>query len=128
MLKLNAKLKNEILNHVGEDAKREVCGILAGQGDKIAKIYKMRNTAETPALCYFMDPKEQFKVMKEMRAAGQEMLAIYHSHVESESYPSKTDVELAYYPEAFYVIISPKGMRAFRIVENKITEEEIKII
>ena len=40
--------------------------------------------------------------MREMRAAGLELLGIYHSHPNGENEPSPRDVELAYYPEAAY--------------------------
>jgi proteasome lid subunit RPN8/RPN11 len=58
------------------------------------------------------------------------MVGIYHSHTESEAYPSGRDLELAFYPDAYYIIISLKdkknpSIRAFRIVEGKISEEEI---
>jgi proteasome lid subunit RPN8/RPN11 len=70
--------------------------------------------------------------MKEIRNNSEEMLGIYHSHVASEAYPSSHDVELALYPEVSYVIISIKdkknpSIRSFKIIEGKITEEELKI-
>lgn len=79
-----------------------------------------------------MEPKEQLKVMKEIRDSKLSMIGIYHSHLESEAYPSSRDVELAYYPEVSYIIISIKDrdkptIRSFNIVEGEIREEEIKI-
>ncbi|MGH7228978.1 MAG: Mov34/MPN/PAD-1 family protein, partial [Nitrospiraceae bacterium] len=35
-----------------------------------------------------------------------DLAAIYHSHTHSRAYPSATDIGLAYYPEAAYIIIS----------------------
>lgn len=127
---LSQKQREEIIQHARDSAPYEACGILAGRNNKVEKIYKMANTADNPQMCYFMDPKEQFKVMKEIRNSGIEMLAIYHSHTGSEAYPSARDIELAFYPEAVYVIVSlqdinsPK-LRAFKIREGKIQEEEI---
>ena len=91
----------------------------------------MTNTYKSPTT-YFMHPKEQLKVMKEIRNASLEMVGIYHSHVASEAYPSAHDAELAFYPETSYVIISLKdkdnpSMRSFQIKEGQISEEEIKI-
>ena len=70
--------------------------------------------------------------MKEIRNKGEEMIGIYHSHVASETYPSSHDVELALYPEVSYVIISIKdkknpSVRSFKIVEGKITEEDLEV-
>lgn len=133
MLIIEEKYLSEVINHAKNSASNEVCGILAGRGDKVEKIYKMVNTSDNPQICYFMDPKEQFKVMKEIRKLGLEMLAIYHSHTGSEAYPSARDIELAFYPGAVYVIVSLQevnhpALRGFRIVEGKIKEEKIETI
>ena len=58
-----------------------------------------------------------------MRERGEQLLAIYHSHPRStEPQPSATDVRLAYYPSAVYLIVGlgdPEPcLRAFRITMN----------
>ena len=131
MLYLNKKQKEELVKHSKKEAPNEVCGILAGKNQRVEKIYEMTNT-DRSSKTFFMDPKQQLKVMKEIRNQGLEMVGIYHSHLDTEAYPSAHDVELAYYPEVSYVIISVKdrpnpNVRSFRIVEGKITEEEVKI-
>ena len=108
----------------------EACGILAGKDNKIEKIYRMVNT-DRSAKTFLMDPKEQLSVMKEIRNLNLEMIGIYHSHSETEAYPSSHDIELAYYPESSYVIVSIKEklkpqIKSFKIVEGKVTEEPIK--
>lgn len=132
MIYITKDLLNQIVEHSKKEFPNEACGILAGKNNIVTKVYKMRNTSEAPATCYFMDPREQFQVFKEMRSSGIEMLAIYHSHASIPAYPSQRDVEMAYYPEASQVIISladfnNPDVRSFRIVEGKITEEELKI-
>lgn len=131
MLLLKKELYEQILKHCKKEFPNEACGILAGKNEKAEKAYEMTNSDKSPAT-YFMDAKEQLKVMKELRNSGLEMTGIYHSHVASPAYPSAHDVELAFYPEASYVIISLKdkdnpGIRSFKIIEGKIEEEEIKI-
>ena len=128
-------LKKEFFAEMVKQAKlefpNEACGILAGKEDRIEKIYAMTNAQKSPNI-FFMDPKEQFKVSKEMRALGLEMLGIYHSHVASNAYPSSRDVEMAFYPQVSYVILSLKdqdnpSVRSFKIREGKISAEELKI-
>jgi proteasome lid subunit RPN8/RPN11 len=53
-----------------------------------------------------MDPKEMLAAFKDMRTRRIELAVIYHSHTHSPAYPSTTDVGLAYYPDAMYIIIS----------------------
>lgn len=130
MLYLNKKQVDELVEHSDRESPNEACGILAGMEGRVEKIYRMSN-ADKSSRTFFMDPKEQLKVMKEIRNQGLEMAGIYHSHLETEAYPSAHDVKLAYYPEVSYVIVSLKdkanpGIRSFKIVEGKITEEEVK--
>lgn len=113
------------------ESPNEACGILAGKCGKVVKIYQMINTDKSLKK-FFMDPEQQLKIMKEMRNLELEMVGIYHSHVGTEAYPSAYDVELAFYPDASYVIISIKDInnpkvRSFKITEGKITEEEVRI-
>jgi proteasome lid subunit RPN8/RPN11 len=60
-----------------------------------------------------------------MRARGETLIGVYHSHPRSDDpAPSRTDVRLAFYPEAFYLIIGfGEGgacvLRAFRISERE---------
>jgi len=120
-----------ITEHAIREFPNEACGILAGNQARVKKVYEMVNAQKSPET-FFMDAREQLKVMKEIRNKGEEMIGIYHSHVASLAYPSSHDVELALYPEASYVIISIKdkknpSVRSFKIAEGKITEEELEI-
>lgn len=96
---------NEMLDHCKDGYPKEACGILAGNGNEVKKIYKMINIENSP-VSYRLDPKEQFRVMKEIRQENLSMLAIYHSHPSSNPYPSAKDVELAFYDDVVYIIIS----------------------
>ena len=128
-------LKKEFLGQIIAQSKKEFpnecCGILAGKGERVEKVYEMMNAQKSPQV-YFMSSKEQLKVMKEIRNLGLEMAGIYHSHVASPARPSAHDIEMAFYPEASYVIVSladkdNPSARSFKIKEGKVTEEELKI-
>lgn len=131
MLRIPSDIHKEMLEHAKTDFPFECCGILGGNGNDVSRIYKMTNT-DSSRVSYLMDPREQIKVFKEMRNLGLELKAIYHSHPNHPAYPSMTDVNLAYYPEAVYIIISIKDngdteMRGFRIIEREITEAVLKV-
>ena len=61
-------------------------------------------------------------VRQAIEDAGWELGAIYHSHTRSPPVPSQTDINLAFYPDALYVIVGVAGsapeVRAFRIVDS----------
>ncbi|MFA5839151.1 MAG: M67 family metallopeptidase [Candidatus Margulisiibacteriota bacterium] len=126
-------ITKEALTNILEHAQGksfEVCGLLAGVNAKISHVFRMLNTDTKPETGYFMDPKEQLVVMKEIRKLGLELLGIYHSHPSSPAYPSPKDVEKAFYDEVSYLIVSllnkKPAVRAFRIVAEKIREEKIE--
>jgi len=127
-LKIPSDIFKSVLSHCISTYPIEACGILAGKGDTVKKLYRTKNT-EKSGVSYFMDPEEQFKIFKEMRDEGYEMTAIYHSHPYAEAYPSQKDIRLAFYPDSVYVIVGliheiPE-VKAFEIKDEKIKEVEI---
>jgi len=132
-MKISKKHLSEIVNHCEKDYPKESCGILAGKNNIVEKVYKMKNVSDKPEICYFMDPKEQINVMKEIRISDMELLAIYHSHINVKAYPSKRDIELAFYPDAFYIIVSVfdkkfQEMNIFKIINGEILDAEFEIL
>ncbi|MFY9732496.1 MAG: M67 family metallopeptidase [Candidatus Acidiferrales bacterium] len=122
----------EIVNHARRNPEEECCGLLAGRRGAIAQAYPAQNVAEHPAGAYEIAPKELFRIMREIRAAGLELLGIYHSHPKGDNQPSPRDVERAYYPDAAYFILSPRAgapepIRAYSIRDGRWTQLEIKI-
>jgi proteasome lid subunit RPN8/RPN11 len=80
-----------------------------------------------------MDPKEQFAVVKDLRAKGLAMLGIYHSHPETPARPSEEDIKLALTPDVSYLIISLVDMdnpvvKSFKISSGNVQIEPIEVI
>lgn len=119
-----------LIRHCREEAPYEACGLLAGKGIGVTAAYRLTNAEHSP-VSYIMDSGEQFRVMKEMRAEGLSMLAIYHSHPASPAYPSPKDVSLAFYEDAVYIIVSlaeeEPDVKAFRIKNGETAETGIII-
>jgi proteasome lid subunit RPN8/RPN11 len=112
----------------------EACGVLAGHasqnGGAASRIFRMTNAERSPVI-YRIDPKEQFRVFKEIEDEDLDLVAIYHSHTRSPAYPSATDVAQAYYPEAVYLIVSlanpdAPDLRGYRITDGKVVEEPLE--
>jgi proteasome lid subunit RPN8/RPN11 len=132
MIKLQRVHVDEIFAHAREAAPAECCGLMGGASDgEASSIYRLRNIAPDPLVSYEAAPEELFAAQLQMRAGGEQLLAIYHSHPRSpEPAPSQTDVRLAYYPSAVYLIIGLGGvapvLRAFRITEQEQRWEEVE--
>lgn len=106
----------------------ECCGLLSGSNGLITDFHPLRNDAEKPETRYFATPEELFAAMRRIREAGQSLLGVYHSHPRTQAYPSASDVEMAFYPEAFYFIISLDPhveLRAFKIEDSRIEDVQI---
>jgi proteasome lid subunit RPN8/RPN11 len=113
-----------IITHAREAAPDECCGLIGGADDGRAQtIYRAKNIAADPLITYEAAAEDLFAAQRAMRARGEQLLAIYHSHPRStDPEPSPTDVRLAYYPSAVYLIAGLGNvepcLRAFRIDER----------
>ena len=131
MLRIEQRFIDEMIAHALENDAEECCGVLAGAEGRFLKRFPMTNVEHSPYR-YSWDSKELFQVWREMEEKGWGHRAVYHSHTHSPAYPSETDVRLAGWPEAHYIIISLMSkedpqVRAFRIVEGAISEEPIEV-
>ena len=133
---LRLEIPNDIFERMVEQAKAEApveaCGILAGRNGRVEKLYKMTNTDRSRCHC-MMEAKEQFAVVKDIRAAGLTMLAIYHSHPETPARPSAEDIRLALTPDVIYVIVSLRNadapaVKGFLINDGTITTVPVEVL
>ena len=132
MAELDGVLYKEIVEHGLREFPNEACGLLAGRDGQAVRFYPMRNADASP-VTYRLDPREQLRVFEELEREGLELFGIFHSHTHSEPYPSETDRRQAFYPEPLYLILGLADrerpvLRAFRIVEGEVTEEELRIV
>jgi proteasome lid subunit RPN8/RPN11 len=130
---IKMKICEEILRHARENPLAECCGLLAGREGTITCSFEAVNAASDPTKSYEIAPAEIFKIIRELRTSGLELLGIYHSHPTGENRPSARDIELAYYPQTPYFIISALSeaktpIRAFLIRDGHVTEIEIQIL
>ncbi|MFB3739555.1 MAG: Mov34/MPN/PAD-1 family protein [Candidatus Velamenicoccus archaeovorus] len=130
-VELDGVFFKEIVEQGLREFPNECCGLVAAAGGVPVKVFTMKNLDASP-VSYRLDPTEQLRVFERMDAEGWDLWAIYHSHTHSEAYPSETDRKLAFYPEARYLVLSLQDreqpvLRAFRILDGSITEEELTI-
>lgn len=121
----------QMLKQAKAQAPIEACGILSGEDSMVEKLYKMTN-ANQSSDHFMMEPEEQFKVARDIRSAGLEMLAVYHSHPESLARPSAEDIRLAFTPDVVYVIVSLQNtepaVKGFLIAEDgNVSEVPVRI-
>jgi proteasome lid subunit RPN8/RPN11 len=129
-MRIARELYDEIVAHARADAPNECCGMIASNNGEAVKVYRADNSAASP-LRYEIDGREQYRIQMEIDDAGLELGAIYHSHTRSEPYPSQTDINLAFYPDALYVIVGLAGdepdVRAFKIRDGQVAEADLTL-
>ena len=141
------RLQNELLAHAREGNPEEVCGILAGQGERVERVFRVSNTADEvtadrdvfrdratgapargrKAVHYYMDPKDQLRVYNEIDDLGLDVIGYYHSHTHTEARPSPTDIRLATDLSPYYVLVSlvdQPAVRAWRIRKDEPAAEQ----
>ncbi len=126
-IRLPRKLTTELLHLAQISPNNEICGLIAISDGQLTRCYPVANVATQPATRFELDPKQQIAVMARMRENGEDLFAIYHSHPSAPAEPSTSDIEMATYPNAVYLIISlnTKGVleiRGFKIVDKQVSE------
>jgi proteasome lid subunit RPN8/RPN11 len=133
VLTLDRAVRDAIVAHARRDHPDEACGIVAGPigSDRAERVIEMTNAARSMTQ-YEFEPAEQLRVYRELDDRDEEPVVVYHSHTATEADPSRTDVRYASQPGAHYVLVATRDpaqteFRSFRIVDDVVTEEEIRI-
>lgn len=112
------------------EAPNEACGYLADNDGTAVKTIALTNADHSPEH-FALDPKEQFAAVRQLRAEGLAILAVYHTHPQTPARPSAEDIRLARDPAILYVIASllpnRQEVRAFRIRQGEVAEELLVI-
>ena len=129
-LRITPSVLGQILHHARQEAPMECCGLLSGEGGTVSRCHPKANILKSEVQ-YSIDPLELFQFFRELRSSRENHLGIYHSHPSSEAYPSRIDVEQAFYPHCCYLIVSLKdpaapSLRALRSVAEEAMELELQ--
>jgi len=124
------ELFDQMVAHAREEAPNECCGMVASRNGEAVRVYRATNAAASP-LRYEIDGGEQYRIQMAIDDDELDLGAIYHSHTRSDPYPSQTDINLAFYPDAVYVIVgladAEPEVRAFRIRDGRVSEAELVV-
>lgn len=89
----------------------ECCGILRGEGDRVAAVELAKNVAADPSRYFEIDPGTLISACKDARTGGFPVLGYFHSHPNGLAEPSATDIAQA----------APNGLIWLIIVGHTIT-------
>ncbi len=135
-LEISRTLVDAILEQSRVEYPDECCGVILGPvgSDKAIRHKPMINAAHSPTF-YEFDSKDLLALYREVDDNDEEIVVIYHSHTETEAYPSRTDIAYAGEPGAHYVLVSTRKeiattpeFRSYRIIDGVVTEEPVTIL
>ena len=140
-MQLPAAIAAAIREHARGESPREACGIVVGTAEAADGGLALRwepthNSLGSPTL-YEIDAAELLRISLAADAADEAIWGIVHSHVASKAEPSSTDVLVAGYPDALYLIVSlarghaapdgAPGIRAWWILDGAAHEVSLEI-
>ena len=129
-MEISRELYDEIVDHARAEAPNECCGMVASRDGTAVTVYRATNAAASP-LRYEIEGAEQYRIQMQIYDSGLDLGAIYHSHTRTEPSPSQTDINLAFYPDAVYLIVGLAGaepeMRGFTIRDGQVAPAELTV-
>jgi proteasome lid subunit RPN8/RPN11 len=135
-LSLTTPLAEQLLAHARAEAPNEACGILSGDAATgQATTYHPARNADASPYVYTVHPDDLVRIVLGLEAAGEDLVAIFHSHTRTPAVPSPTDRRQAMYPDAIYLLATlvdtdaepMQALRAWRIRDGQATEVPVEV-
>ena len=138
-----ATIVQSMIDHARTGVPNEACGLIVGErpaaaGGRALRFEPTRNAAASPYR-YEIHPEDLYRLTVATDDADQVFWGIVHSHTHTPAVPSPTDVGLAFYPDALYILVSladdeadpasgAPRIRAWRIIEGASHEVELEVV
>jgi proteasome lid subunit RPN8/RPN11 len=137
-----ATLVQALIDHARAGYPNEACGLVIGDrpaadGGRPLRFEATANKAASPYR-YEIDPDDLYRLSVATDDADETFWAIVHSHTHTPAVPSPTDIGLAFYPDALYVLVSladdqadpgtgTPSVRAWRILDGAVHEVALDV-
>jgi [CysO sulfur-carrier protein]-S-L-cysteine hydrolase len=134
-VELSADLVQAMIDHARAEYPNEMCGLIVGDGlaadgGRALRWEPTRNRAASP-LRYDIHPDDLLRLTIATEEADEEFWAIVHSHTHSPARPSATDIGLAFYRDAIFLLVSlaedEPALAAWRIVDGTVYPVELLV-
>jgi [CysO sulfur-carrier protein]-S-L-cysteine hydrolase len=138
---LPASIREAVVAQARAEYPNEACGLIVGDapaasGGRALRYIATRNKAASPYR-YEIDPADLYRLTIETDDADEVFWGIVHSHTHTPAVPSPTDVGLAFYPDALYLLVSlseaeadpataEPSLRAWRILDGEVHEVALR--
>jgi proteasome lid subunit RPN8/RPN11 len=132
-----------LIDHARAEVPNEASGLIVGDrpavdGGRALRWEPVRNAAASPYR-YEIHPDDLYRLTVATDDADEAFWGIVHSHTHTPAVPSPTDIGLAFYPDALYILVSladdeaDRGtglpsVRAWRIVDGEVHEVALDVV
>jgi proteasome lid subunit RPN8/RPN11 len=125
-IKISNSHKKILTEHAENEKPNESCAILFGKEDTVSDIFLTKNIEESPVNFTISNEQliEGYKIAEDKQL---DVIGIFHSHPNSEAYPSNTDKKFMHSNPVVWIIYSGanKDFKAF-FLESDILEIPIE--
>ncbi|MEO8247146.1 MAG: M67 family metallopeptidase [Chloroflexota bacterium] len=128
------------LVHARAELPNEACGLLAGRRGpngvgRVTTFFAARNIEASPSR-YNVHPEDLVRIVYAIERAGEDLVAIFHSHTRTAAEPSAIDRRTARYDLPFYLVASllapeappESALRAWRIMGGHTFEVPLRVV
>jgi len=138
---LSPEICEQIVARARAEYPNEMCGLIVGDapasdGGRAARFEPTRNRAASPYR-YEIHPDDLLRLTIATDDVDEVFWGIVHSHTHTPAVPSPTDIGLALYPDALYLLVSlsdaeadpetgAASLRAWRIVDGAVHEVPLR--
>ena len=116
-----------LVEHARDEAPNECCGYARMSDGRVVDVVRARNLKNSP-YGYELDAKGALGAA-EAEDEGYQVV-LYHSHPRSSAEPSQMDINIAFFPDWIYAIVSladEPEIRAWWIRDGRVEEEDIVV-
>ncbi len=118
--------KKILTEHAENEKPNESCAILFGKNESVSEVFLTKNIEESP-VNFTISNEQLIEGYQTAEKKGLDVIGIFHSHPNSEAYPSNTDKMFMESNPVAWVIYSGinKDFKAYRL-ESEVTEIPIQ--
>lgn len=128
-MQISSELLEQIVEHARRDLAEECCGIVASRDGVAVAVHELENVQHDRRR-FDVDGPTLMRLYNELEDRGEDIGAIYHSHLMSDPEPSQTDLNFgANWPGVEWIIVGLKDaepeIRSWLIEDGDSREAEL---
>ena len=132
-LRLPSEHARRLIDHARQELPNEACALLGGDGatGTVTSLHLARNRLASPYR-FDVEPEDLVRTLHDIEAAGEALVAIFHSHPGTPAVLSPSDLREARYPAVQLVasLVEPglPVLRAWRIGADDVNEVPLLVV